>query len=331
MSERRQTHAPLPQRAASALEAWAPDHRLLSAQHLTAGLANTSFKLTLAARQRPVVLKLYTRDPASLGRTLALRRILPKDIPLPPLLHAQPDPAAHTGAFAVFDWVDGWPVDHLLGPDRPDDLPCPDRLATELGKDMGRLRACLDQVGFDASGFLDHSLAVADPFKTQKEAVLGYIAQCLDGLAGQRLGETLRQEVERYVQTHHALLDPLEGQHRLVHGDYKGCNLLALHRQGQWRISAVLDWEFAFSGSPLFDFATALRRTTHQSADFAQALAQSYSAHGGMLPTRWFATARLLDLTNLCGFLQRPGLSADRQRDIKALFQSYRTPSTQAV
>jgi Phosphotransferase enzyme family len=46
---------------------------------------------------------------------------------------------------------------------------------------------------------------------------------------------------------------------QLVHSDYNGKNLLAVADGGQWSITAVLDWEFAVSGSPLTGVGNMLR------------------------------------------------------------------------
>jgi aminoglycoside phosphotransferase (APT) family kinase protein len=41
----------------------------------------------------------------------------------------------------------------------------------------------------------------------------------------------------------------------LVHGDFGARNIVVNRSRGHWVVSGVLDWELAFSGSPLWDAA----------------------------------------------------------------------------
>jgi len=58
---------------------------------------------------------------------------------------------------------------------------------------------------------------------------------------------------------HQAEVATLPDQAVLVHADYNGKNLLMQSTHEGWQVAAVLDWEFAFAGSPLFDTGNFLR------------------------------------------------------------------------
>jgi aminoglycoside phosphotransferase (APT) family kinase protein len=45
----------------------------------------------------------------------------------------------------------------------------------------------------------------------------------------------------------------------LVHNDFGNRNILVRQENGKWGVAAILDWEFAFSGSPLLDVGHFLR------------------------------------------------------------------------
>jgi aminoglycoside phosphotransferase (APT) family kinase protein len=96
------------------------------------------------------------------------------------------------------------------------------------------------------------------------------------------------------------------GARHLVHSDYNGKNLLAVARDGRWSISAVLDWEFAYSGSPLGDIGNMLRFRADQPDGFAGAFIAGYRDAGGPLPPRWREISEALDLYALADFLTRP-------------------------
>ena len=107
-----------------------------------------------------------------------------------------------------------------------------------------------------------------------------------------------------------AAADPLArsagGARQLVHSDYNGKNLIAVGAGGRWSISAVLDWEFAFSGSPLTDIGNMLRFRAELPAGFADGFIAGYAGAGGELPEGWREISEALDLYALADFLTRP-------------------------
>jgi aminoglycoside phosphotransferase (APT) family kinase protein len=96
------------------------------------------------------------------------------------------------------------------------------------------------------------------------------------------------------------------GARQLVHSDYNPKNLLAVPSGGRWSISAVLDWEFAFSGSPLTDVGNMLRFRDAHPPGFDGAFVRGYREAGGVLPPRWREISEALDLYALADLLTRP-------------------------
>ncbi len=82
------------------------------------------------------------------------------------------------------------------------------------------------------------------------------------------------------------------------------------------RCRAVLDWEFAFSGNPAFDFGNLLRANFGPA--FEQCLAAAYREAGGQLPDDWRRISLMADLYSWLDFLNRPSagpaLIADAER-----------------
>jgi aminoglycoside phosphotransferase (APT) family kinase protein len=70
-------------------------------------------------------------------------------------------------------------------------------------------------------------------------------------------------------------------------------------------IAAVLDWEFAASGSPLVDLGNFLRFEHEMPRDFTEAFIQGYVAASEGLPSNWRELAKLLDLAAMVHFLER--------------------------
>lgn len=68
----------------------------------------------------------------------------------------------------------------------------------------------------------------------------------------------------------------------------------------------MLDWEFAFSGSPLTDVGNMLRFSGRYPPGFADGFIAGYREAGGPLPPGWRETSEALDLYALADFLTRP-------------------------
>jgi aminoglycoside phosphotransferase (APT) family kinase protein len=142
------------------------------------------------------------------------------------------------------------------------------------------------------------------------------------GAAGARLGPELTGAVQRLLRENATLLAAADTQIVLVHGDYKAQNLLVRQAGASWDVAAVLDWEFAFAGSPLFDVAICLRYGDILPPAFTTAFAAGYRAHGGILPPDWRRIIRLLDLVNLCGFLDAPDARGPMIAEVTALLRA---------
>ena len=93
---------------------------------------------------------------------------------------------------------------------------------------------------------------------------------------------------------------PIAGSSRLVHADYNPKNLLM---QGG-KVTAVLDFEYAFSSSPLFDVGNMLRFPRRP--DFVEGFVAGFRDGGGELPPNWRELSRALDIYSLADFLTRP-------------------------
>jgi aminoglycoside phosphotransferase (APT) family kinase protein len=283
--------------------------RVTAAEPLTAGLRNTNYRLAIAGRPEPVVLRLYTADPSACRREAALAELAAaRGVPVPAFLALAPeaDPP-----IAVTSWVDGVGLDELLRAAEPKPIEAAVR-------DAGRVLAAIHAIRLTGTGFLAEDLSVATPLDVAAEWP-AHVAYFLGRRAGERLGQALRERLRAFVAANAAWLEPLAGAKTLVHGDYKPWNLLA-RRDGRG-IAGVLDWEFAFAGAPLVDVAVFLRQEADLPTAYAGWFAEGYAAGGGKLPPDWRALARLLDLLNLCSMLDRPQPDDAFVRDARVLIE----------
>jgi phosphotransferase family enzyme len=166
------------------------------------------------------------------------------------------------------------------------------------GYAVGETLARIGSVSFDEPGFFGDGSLVPDG----TEPIGGldaFVERCLrTGNAAGYLSDIEQRSLLRLAST--SDISVLSGSRRLVHGDYNPKNLLA----SGGRIVAVLDWEFAFSSSPLFDVGNMLRFP--QPPGFAEDFLRGFRDGGGHLPADWRELSQALDLYSLADFLTRP-------------------------
>ncbi|GCE29960.1 hypothetical protein KDA_54440 [Dictyobacter alpinus] len=144
----------------------------------------------------------------------------------------------------------------------------------------------------------------------EADAAKGYLAyissSLFPGKAERLLGPELTTRLWTLVTENAHLLQATAQSRSLVHADYGGSNLLVRQEKGHFVLAAVLDWEFAFVGSSLFDLANLFRYEWQIPNAFEAACLQGFVQHGGALPPTWKKITKLFDLINICTFLQTP-------------------------
>jgi aminoglycoside phosphotransferase (APT) family kinase protein len=144
------------------------------------------------------------------------------------------------------------------------------------------------------------------------------------GRVNVRLGRDLARRLTTFVGDNAWREDQMSyGGPCLSHSDYKPWNMLVRHGE----IAAVLDWEFAFANAPLNDVGNFLRYSARHPYEYESGFIQGYRAAGGVLPEDWKRLSRMVDLINLCSFLDRPeddpAVTADVGPLIQATLEDY--------
>jgi aminoglycoside phosphotransferase (APT) family kinase protein len=276
--------------------AFFPGARVVAADLQTRGLRNSNYRLTVVGATSPIALRIYVADRTACAREAAVIGEVGGRVPAPRMLgtETEADPP-----FALTEWLEGEPMDDVL-------RGCDAVAALELARACGTALAAIHETRFPGPGFLDPDLRVERPMPPWAPTVLA----TLDGPAGKRLGPELVARVRHAAESNVHEVEPIWREAVLAHADFKPWNLLAQRESGGWRVSGVLDWEFACAASPLLDFAIFLRDEAVRPAGFGDAFATAYRAAGGALPIGWRRPARLIDLLNLLQLLEWAGEAA---------------------
>jgi aminoglycoside phosphotransferase (APT) family kinase protein len=289
-----------------------PRHTIASIEPVKGGLINTNLKVRLSGRPGALLLRVYQRGIAAAKKEMAVHRLIGGRVPVPHFLYFCAENPLTGHPYAILDWVEGVELQALLA------SLTGDRLVT-LGGAIGRTLAAVHRFTFDKFGFLDADLGVAEPIDLDKKAFVAYLEQTfVKGPGGARLGAELSSALLQFATREGDMLDAWLEQPCLVHGDFNASNIL-IGPGEDCAIAAVIDWEYALSATPAFDFGNLLRPPLDDDPGFAAALAQGHREAGGWLPAQWQRIARLADLYAFADILSRPAINAVVVGDAKAV------------
>jgi fructokinase len=247
----------------------------------TGGLSNLTYRVGVNGRKGRFGLRVYTRDPAACQKEVALHRTLAGQVPVPEIVHVQPDRKGPGSPHVLMQWMEGLTFHEL----KKSGLP-----ANELNEAAFAVGATLARIG---------SVALPQPIGLV-EAPGSTVARVETWLTSpdlaRRLPVGLRERVRAFVAGRAQALTLLDEARSLVHGDFGARNVLLRRDGGRWVVSAVLDWECAFAGSALWDVGHFLRYERRSRPTREPHFSEGFRSAGGVLPNDWRDLTRAVDL-----------------------------------
>jgi hypothetical protein len=203
----------------------------------------------------------------------------------------------------VLEFVPGTPLDEVLsGKESADEASMAD-----LGAEVGRVFGRIGHVTFGKPGFFasaDLAVREMDPgMKNLPEMA----ANCMAATPDSRLDPEARQAWIALCTEHAPALARIDDQARLVHADANPKNVLVSREPRGWRVDAVLDWEFSFSGCPYADAANMTRFSSDYPPGFTDGFRDSFGASQPDNSNKdWAYLGRVMDMFALSDLVTRP-------------------------
>ncbi|KTD64288.1 phosphotransferase family protein [Legionella spiritensis] len=299
----------LPEKTIKAmLEIAFPQKTILSYQLISGGCANLNYKIDLENEEFPYILRIYLRDKNAAFREKNLASLLKNTVPVP-LIYRVDDYDNYR--FAVTRYMSGISLRDLLLGKEPYDL-------QTIMFDAGAMLAKIQNHRFLKAGFFNPELEIV---KTPSQFdLMAFAKECMQHENTINLLKTdLLARADSCLSTFKDCF-PDEKMCSLVHGDFDPANILVTRENGQWFVAGILDWEFSFSGSPLWDVANMLRYAHEMPAEFEDFFLKGLKT-GYHLPPDWRISIHLLNLLSLLDCLVRSSLETtpNRCQDIHAL------------
>lgn len=272
-----------------------------------------------------MVIRLYRNGAEVCRKELAIHDLLSRTIRVPRVLHAEPDGIEDSPAFLVNEYVKGSTFREL---ERTKDL----RAIQQASHSVGATLATIGRFKFERPGRLEVAadvaeLAIGPKFTEGPDPIARLIDTFLaSGNCERRVGPKLMQRLHDYAWSWSSRIPDLEQVPCLVHNDFGNRNILVRQENGKWVVVAVLDWEFAFSGSPLLDVGHFLRYERSSAPLREPHFSQGFVEHGGQLPDNWRGIARVIDLGGLIECLTHDGLPIEVEIELLELINATLDP-----
>lgn len=287
-----------------------PNKELLSYQLIFGGCANLNYKVQVKSGgdEVPYLLRIYLRDSIAAFREKNLAILLKQTVPIPNIYFIGEYDHYH---FSIAQYISGVTLRDLLLGNEPYDL-------QTLMFDVGVMLAQIQNHRFLKSGFFNPDLKVIKP--ASQSDLLAFATECMRHENAINVLQPNLLDRIRYCLSTLKHCFPDEKESLLVHGDFDPANILVERQNGQWRITGILDWEFSFSGSPLWDVANMLRYAHEMPTAFEDFFIQGLKT-GYNLPPNWHISIHLLNLLSLLDCLVRSSVQNEPNRcqDIRAL------------
>jgi aminoglycoside phosphotransferase (APT) family kinase protein len=291
------------------LRAAYPSARVASFKPTDGGLANTNLIVHAVDAKNPVLLRLFVREPIAALKEYAIYSLVDGTVPVPKLHFFSRENSVNGFPYMVMEYVEGERLENVLKifPEKH----------RKLGESVGSCLAAIHEHSFEKFGFLDGGLKVADEIDLGGAGLIAYGEQCLSyETALVRLGERLAARLVKFLAAYAALLDGVATP-SLTHCDFGGSNIIV--ESGAANVKAIIDWEFACSGTPYFDFGNLLRSFSPDS-EFVAGVQTGFTVFGAgrTLPENWLLLSRMADLFAWLEFLGRPAVNDALLADIRA-------------
>ena len=275
---------------------------ILDVQPLTEGLRNANFKISLDRAPECVVLRVYEHDESLCQKEVDLLRMVSKIVPVPQVIQAEPEGLEGLPPFLLMQYVEGISFRDLKRSGDQNEI-------AQAAFAIGETLAAIGSIGFARGGWLAPGPTVAAPLLEGSDPTPRFVDLCLASPNLQRrMTVDLRSRVSALVWSRAREFAELDSQAQLVHGDFGKRNLLVKYDSGRWSVAAVLDWEFAVSGSPLIDIGHFLRYERDSRPCAEPHFSHGYTQAGGLLPHGWRGLARVVDVIALCESLTHDDL-----------------------
>ncbi len=179
-------------------------------------------------------------------------------------------------------------------------------LELEIFEQIGKQLAAIHNIRFEECGCIGPKVHIGRQYDNFSESIRHYIETTLRDLelCTDKLDLVTNKRLRRLIDDKWNLASRTEPTCQLVHTDFNPKNIM-VSKDSNPKIAAIIDWEFCLSGNGLIDLGNFFRFSYDYPEGARQSFTKGYRMENLNLPDEWEDASRLLDLGNMCSFLER--------------------------
>lgn len=208
--------------------------------------------------------------------------------------------------FGIYEYVDGISLGKYLSEGN--------KIDKNFIRSIAKALAKIHSYKFKRAGFFNEDLEVVNVVPPLREWYYAF----LNENARNRLGTDNVKKITMVVNKHLDILDELDKDIRLVHGDFQGTNILIKDS----KLGCILDWEFSMAGHPLADIGQFFRYDQYYNQDLIKEFEREYRKYSDyMLVEDWYKLSKLRDMANLIQLMGMNQHMPNKFSDIKKVIE----------
>ncbi|NRF95352.1 aminoglycoside phosphotransferase family protein [Paenibacillus frigoriresistens] len=286
-----------------------PGKKVMAAERIDTGLSNSNYKIHLEGSAEAFVVRIFRGDGEIADKELAVAQLVRQTVPVADFIYVDTSCSTFDKPWAVLEWKEGFLLSDVFRTGTLQDI-------TSSAASAGSILVNIHAYTLPESGFFGSDLKITHPFSMDGERFLSFIEDILfHNQCGKWLSGELTKVLWSFCQTYSSLLSESREMPVLVHSDFNALNILMQHGPIGCSVSAVLDWEDAFSWSRHADIGNMLRYEEDGST-FEKHFIRAYQEQGAVLEDNWKLLSRLEDLVALYDMLNNSTMDTpNRMRD----------------
>lgn len=295
---------------------------IVSSNLIKEGLINTNFKIDLEDNKDSYLLRVYTR-PEACPIEAKILDLLKEKLPVPKVIiycvkNRQND-VQYT--YMIQKWMEGISLYKIMNDNTIDQS-----IKLNITKQIAELLVKIHSFRFEKSGFFDEDLNIDKQLILDKNTYLETVNPLLESkLINDRLKQNIKKSIKNFLDYNLTEIDNIGSQKSLVHADFNSNNILVKlnDKSKRFKISGILDWEYALVSTPLFDIGNYFRFEDDLHSPYILEFIKSYQNSGVKLPKNWRLLIRLLDLIPILQILNRKMCGPQMQKDLLHFLARY--------
>lgn len=253
------------------------------------------------ANNKKYLLKVYPKNNDHSDIEIAAYKHAHYIIKVPEILHFDNSKTIIDNTYAIFQYIDGLTLKEYVSKNRG--------FTNNIAYKIGSMLALLHRKEYDCTALLNDELCIKKKV-TQFENQYKFF---LTGMPGKHLSETIKRDLEHFIDSNFQLIERISEKSVFCHGDFTPSNILIdVYDDTPW----FIDFEYCFAVPCYYDIGKFFR-TRENYSEYIDDKMKSDFAEGyntmsqRTLPEDWYKLSKIADIVVMLALINRENIPSN--------------------